>query len=120
MRTTARTGPSCSTVTSEMTPSKRSVLTAPWSSSSISGWRISTSLPFLAISVEPRVTDLIRVAPDLPIFAVMTPVETVMVPPLLSTVTFLSGTAASPAARVSLPSPELTAWAVHLRDPSGQ
>lgn len=103
-----------------MAPSKRSVLTAPWSSSSISGWRISTSRPFLAISVEPRVTDLMSVEPFLPIFAVMTPVETSMVPPLLSTVTFLAGAAASPAARVSLPEPELTAWADHLREPSGQ
>ncbi len=60
------------------------------------------------------------VAPDLPIFAVMTPVETVIVPPLVSTVTFLAGAAASPAARVSLPLPELTAWAVHLSEPSGQ
>ncbi len=120
IRTTARTGPSCSTVTSEIAPSKRSVLTAPWSSSSISGWRISTSRPFLAISVEPRVTDLTRVAPDLPILAVMTPVETSMVPPLLSTVTFLAGAAGSPVVRVSLPSPEPTACAVHLREPSGQ
>lgn len=103
-----------------MAPSKRSVRTEPWSSSSISGWRIRTSLPFLAISVDPRVTDLMSVAPDLPIFAVMTPVETVIAPPLLSTVTFLSGTAASPAVRDSLPLPELTAWAVHLSDPSGQ
>jgi hypothetical protein len=60
------------------------------------------------------------VEPFLPILAVMTPVDTSMVPPLLSTVTFLSGAAASPAARVSLPDPELTACADHLRDPSGQ
>ncbi len=120
MRTTARTGPSCSTVTFEMAPSKRSVFTEPWSSSSISGWRISTRRPFLAISVEPRLTDLISVAPDLPILAVMTPVEMSTVPPLLSTVTFFSGAAAWPAARVSLPLPELTACAVHLREPSGQ
>lgn len=103
-----------------MAPSKRSVFTEPWSSSSISGWRISTRRPFLAISVEPRVTDLMSVAPDLPIFAVMTPVETVITPPLLSTVTFFSGTAASPALKDSLPVPELTAWAVHLSEPSGQ
>lgn len=120
MRTTARTGPSCSTVTSEMAPSKRSVFTEPWSSSSISGWRINTSRPFLAISVEPRVTDLISVAPDLPILAVMTPVETSMVPPRLSTVTFLAGAVVSPGLRVSLPLPEPTACAVHLREPSGQ
>ncbi|MGX1371359.1 hypothetical protein RKD19_006718 [Streptomyces canus] len=116
----AESGPDCSTVTVETAPSKRSVLTEPWSSSSISGWRISTSRPFLAISVDPRVTDLMRVAPDLPIFAVMTPVETVIVPPLWSTVTFLSGTAASPAVSDSLPLPEATAWAVHLSEPSGQ
>ncbi len=74
-----------------------------------------------AISVDPRVTDLMSVAPDLPILAVMTPVDTSIVPPLLSTVTFCSGAAASPAARVSSPEPpELTACAVHLRDPSGQ
>lgn len=120
MRTTARIGPVCSTVTPPMAPSKRSVLTVPWSSSSISGCRISTSRPFRAISVEPRVTDLMRVAPDVPIFAVMTPVETSMVPPRLSTVTFLAGAAGVPAARVSLPEPEPTAWAVHFSEPSGQ
>lgn len=114
------TGPSCSTVTLSTAPSKRSVLTAPWSSSSTSGWRISTSRPFFAISVEPRLTDLTIVEPDLPILAVMTPVEMSMVPPLLSTVTFFSGAAGVPAVRVSLPSPEPTAWAVHLREPSGQ
>ncbi len=120
MRTTALTGPSCSTVTSPIVPSKRSVFTAPWSSSSISGCRMSTSRPFLAISVEPRVTDLMRVEPFLPILAVMTPVDTSMVPPRLSTVTVLPGAAVSPAVRVSLPEPELTAWAVHLSEPSGQ
>jgi hypothetical protein len=120
MRTTARTGPACSTSTLEIAPSKRSVLTAPWSSSSISGWRISTSRPFFAISVEPRVTDLTMVEPDLPILAVMTPVEMSMVPPRFSTVTFFPGAAGVPAARVSLPSPEATACAVHLREPSGQ
>lgn len=65
-------------------------------------------------------TDLTIVEPDLPIFAVMTPVEMSMVPPFLSTVTFFSGAAGAPAARVSLPLPEPTACAVHLRDPSGQ
>lgn len=65
-------------------------------------------------------TDLMRVAPDVPIFAVMTPVETSMVPPRLPTVTFLAGAAGAPAASVSLPDPELTACAVHLREPSGQ
>lgn len=87
-------------MTSPITPSKRSVFTAPWSSSSISGWRMRTRRPFFAISVPPRVTDLMRVEPFLPIFAVMTPVDTSMVPPLLSTVTFLAGAAVSPAMRV--------------------
>ncbi len=103
IRTTARTGPACSTSTLETAPSKRSVLTAPWSSSSISGWRISTSRPFFAISVEPRVTDLTIVEPDLPIFAVMTPVEMAMVPPLLSTVTFFSGAAGRAGGEGELP-----------------
>lgn len=70
--------------------------------------------------MEPRFTDLTRVEPLLPIFAVMTPVETSMVPPCLSTVTFLSGAVGVPAASVSFPEPELTACAVHLREPSGQ
>ncbi|MDH6630246.1 hypothetical protein M2271_008100 [Streptomyces sp. LBL] len=95
-------------MTEEMAPSKRSVFTAHWSSSSISGWRISTSRPFLAISVEPRVTDVISVAPVVPIFAVMTPVETVIVPPFLPTVTFSPGAAGSPAVSVSLPEPFLS------------
>lgn len=103
-----------------MALSKRSNFSAPWSSSSISGWRMSTRRPFLAISVDPRVTDLTSVEPLLPIFAVMTPVDMSMVPPLLSTVTDLSGAPGSPAARLSFPDPELTACAVHLREPSGQ
>lgn len=74
----------------------------------------------MAISVEPRVTDLTSVEPLLPIFAVMTPVDMSMVPPLLSTVTFLSGAAGSPVLSVSFPESELTACAVHLREPSGQ
>ncbi len=107
-------------MTSEIAPSNRSVLTVPWSSSSISGCRIRTSLPFRAISVDPRVTDLTIVDPFLPIFAVMTPVETSMVPPLVSTVTSFAGAVGVPAVSVSFPLPEPTAWAVHLREPSGQ
>lgn len=104
-----------------MALSKRSNLVAPWSSSSISGWRMRTSRPFFAISVEPRVTDLTSVEPDLPMRAVMTPVDMSMVPPRLSTVTFAVGASGAPAASVSCPAPpELTAWAVHLRVPSGQ
>lgn len=90
-------------------PSKRSVLTVVWSPSSNSGWRSRTRRPFLAISVEPRVTDLVIVVPDLPILAVMTPVDMSMVPPRLPTVTFCSGAAGVPAVRVSLPVPELMA-----------
>ncbi len=74
----------------------------------------------MAISVEPRVTDLISVDPEVPIRAVMTPVDMSMVPPCRSTVTFLAGAAGAPGASVSLPFPEPTAWAVHLREPSGQ
>lgn len=96
MRTTARTGPSCSTSAAEITLSKRSDFAVPWSSSSISGRRMRTRRPFLAISAVPRVTDLTSAEPLLPIFAVMTPVETVTVPPLLSTVTLRSGAAGSP------------------------
>ena len=81
---------------------------------------MSTSRPFLAISVDTRVTDLTRVEPLLPIRAVMTPVETSTVPPLESTVTFLSGALGAPVVRVSLPEPGPTACAVHLREPSGQ
>lgn len=103
-----------------MAPSKRSVLTVVWSPSSDSGWRSRTRRPFLAISVGPRVTDLTRVAPDLPILAVMTPVEMSMVAPRRSTVTFFCGAAGAPVVRVSLPAPELTACAVHFREPSGQ
>ncbi len=120
IRTTARTGPSCSTFTSSTAPSKRSYFTVPWSPSSISGWRSRTRRPFLAISVEPLVTDLIRVDPDVPILAVMTPVDMSMVPPRRSTVTFRAGAAGLPAVRVSLPLPEPTACAVHFREPSGQ
>lgn len=58
----------------------------------------------------------------MPILAVMTPVETVRVPPLLPTVTFFSGAAGDPASRVSLPlpAPGPTACAVHFSEPSGQ
>ncbi|BDE38291.1 hypothetical protein SLITK23_15360 [Streptomyces lividans] len=65
-------------------------------------------------------TDLISADPDVPILAVMTPVDMSMVPPCRATATFLAGAAGVPAARVSLPLPEATAWAVHLREPSGQ
>lgn len=103
-----------------MALSKRSNLVAPWSSSSISGWRMRTSRPFFAISVAPRLTDLTSVEPDLAMRAEMTPVEMSMLPPRLSTVTFAAGTTGVPAVSVSLPLPELTACAVHLRVPSGQ
>lgn len=105
-----------------MTLSKRSYFSVPWSPSSISGWRSRTRRPVLAISVEPRSTDFTSVEPLLPILAVMTPVDTSMVPPLLSTVTFFWGAAGVPAARVSLPepAPAPTACAVHFTEPSGQ
>lgn len=76
--------------------------------------------PFLAISVEQRVTDLLIVAPNLPILAVMTPVDMPMALPCLPMVAFFAGAAGLPTVRVSVPEPELTACAVHLREPSGQ
>lgn len=76
----------------------------------------------MAISVEPRSTDFTSVEPLLPILAVMTPVDTSMEPPRLSTVTFFAGAAGDPAASVSLPlpAPGPTACAVHFSEPSGQ
>lgn len=65
-------------------------------------------------------TERTRMSPPVAIRAVTTPVETVTVAPRRVTVTFLSGAAGVPALRVSRPVPELTAWAVHLREPSGQ
>ena len=62
-----------------------------------------TSRPFFAISVAPRLTDFTSVEPDLPMLAVMTPVEMSMVPPLLSTVTFAAGASGSPAVERELP-----------------
>ncbi len=43
----------------------------------------------MAISVEPRVTDLTSADPDVPMLAVMTPVAMSMVAPCRVTVTFL-------------------------------
>lgn len=120
MRTTARTGPSCSTFVSSMTDSNRSYFCVPWSPSSISPWRRRTSRPSLAISVEPRVTDLTRLDPLLPSLATTTPVSTVTTPPLVETLTFLSGAAALlPSARASVSAPGPTACAVHFSEPSG-
>lgn len=75
----------------------------------------------MAISVEPRVTDLTRLDPLLPSLATTTPVSTVTTPPLVETLTFLSGAAALPAFSESFPSPAPgpTACAVHFNVPSG-
>lgn len=60
--------------------------------------------------------------PVLPIFAVMTPVETVIDPPLFLTVTLWAAVAGSPVVRVNFLAPPAsgpTACAVHFREPSG-
>lgn len=122
IRTTARTGPSCSIAASSMTLSKRSYFSLPWSPSSISFWRSRTSRPLPAISVEPRVTVLTRAEPFVPSLTVITPVETVMVPPERVAPTLFRGAAGVPAvsANFSAVTSGPTAWAVHLSEPSGQ
>lgn len=66
--------------------------------------------------------EVIRDEPVFPIVAVMTPVETVIAPPVDLTSTLAVGAAGAPAVRANFLAPAAsgpTACAVHFREPSG-
>lgn len=123
MRTTARTGPPCSTVTEEISPVNDSCRQVP--SASMSGWsrRRQTSRPSRASTFPSREIESMRVLPCRGSRHCITPVSMTMdFASSMRVSGFAAGDPCAPAVSVrpaSRPAPAPMACALHLSEPSG-